>query len=197
MNQTIAEIIKEKIEDLDFVDKIAGLVSATYLNIPVEGGGSVQKCFPIACTTTAEDCKCGLYNDLCPDSKYKTVIYFEDGGVRFTGREGRFICYTSSLKLVCWINVALYMAECCPSGIPCTASADIIKKILCALPEHPEEIDPYRRVYPVVVSQEIRSNSIFAQYTYNEKQTQYLMYPYDYFALRIETQFCVCMEDCD
>jgi hypothetical protein len=197
MNQAIANIIKERIIDLDFVDKIAGLVSATYMNITDENGVKVQKCFPISCNTTAEDCKCGLYNDLCPDSQYKTVIYFEDGGVRFNDRVGEYICYTSSLKLVCWINVARYMAECCGSGVPCSASADIIKKILCVLPSHPEEIDPFTRVYPVVVSQQIRSNAIFAQYTYNEKQTQYLLYPFDYFCLNIETTFCVCMTDCE
>lgn len=197
MNNTIADIIKTKIEDLDFVDKIAGLVSTVYMNIPDENGTKVQKAFPIACDVTAEDCKQGAYNDLCPDSKYMTVIYFEDGGVEFRERKNKFICYTSRLKLVCWINVAKYLNECCNEGITCSASADIIKKILCALPTQPENIDPYVSVYPVVTSQAVRSNSIFSQYTYNEKQTQYLLAPFDYFALNIVTDFCVCTEDCD
>lgn len=197
MNQKIADIIKDKIKCLDFVDKIAGLVSTTYLSIPDENGNKVQKAFPISCTTTVEDCKQGLYNDLCPDSKYKSVIYFEDGGVRFTGRKGDFVCYTSNLKLVCWINVGLYMAECCPDGVPCSASADIIGKIICVLPAEPENIDPYVRVMPVITSQDVRSNAIFSKYSYNEKQVQYLMYPYDFFALNIETTFCICLSDCE
>lgn len=194
MNQTIANIIKAYIECLDFVDKIAGLVQTVFLNITDESGVKVQKSFPVSCTTTVDDCKNGLYNDLTPDSKYKTVIYFEDGGVTFNRREGNFICYTSRLKLVCWINVG--KNEACPDGVPCTQGAEFIKQIICQLPEHPVNISPFARVYPVVVSEDIRSNSIFSKYTYNEKQSQYLMYPFDYFAFNIETDFCVCITDC-
>ena len=196
MNQTVANILKSYIECLDFVDKIAGLVQTVYLNITDDSGVKVQKSFPVSCNFSAEDCKTGLYNDLAPDSKYKTVIYFEDGGVTFNKREGAFICYTSNLKLVCWINVAKLYGELCPDGIPCTAGSVIIKKILCQLPEHPANVDPFAKFYPVVVSEDIRSNSIFSKYTYNELQTQYLLYPYDFFALNITTDFCVCVTDC-
>jgi hypothetical protein len=125
------------------------------------------------------------------------VLYFEDNGVDFNARENKFICYTSHLRLVCWINVGRYVAECCHEGLTCTASADIIKKILCALPSQPENITPYARVYPVVTNQVVRSNAIFSAYTFNETQVQYLMAPFDYFALTIDTTFCVCMEDCE
>ena len=197
MNQAIANILKTKIECLDFVDKIAGLVSATYITVTDENGNKVQKVFPISCNTSAEDCKQGMYNDLVPDSKYKTVIYFEDKGVRFNKRDGKFMCYTSSLRLVCWINVALYNSDGCMEGVTCTLSADFIRKILCVFPDHPEIISPFVRVFPVITSQEVRSNSIFSQYSYNEKQTQYLLFPFDYFALNIETDFCICLPDCD
>jgi hypothetical protein len=195
MNHTIADILKARIINLDFIDKIAGLVSATYFDEKGEGDAKVQKCFPISCTTTVEDCKNGLYNDLCPDSKYKTVIYFEDRGVSFDRREGVFIYYKSNLRLVCWINIAKINSDTCQDGTDCAISAELIKEIICAMPEHPMNIAPFVRVYPVITSQEIRSNSIFSQYTYNEKQTQYLMYPYDYFALDITTDFAVC-QDC-
>jgi hypothetical protein len=197
MNQQIANIIKGKIENLDFVDKIAGLISVTYMNITDQDGNKVQKSFPVSCDMTADCCLAGGYIDLCPDSKYITVVYFEDGGVTFNKREGAFICYTSNLRLVCWINVARYKAECCAEGYTCSASTDIIKKILCALPTHPEYDDPYTNFYPVVTSQVVRSNSIFGAYTYSELQVQYLMSPFDYFCLEITTDFCVCTEDCE
>jgi len=197
MNQTVANILKGYIECLDFVDKIAGLVQTVYLNITDENGNKVQKSFPVSCNFTADDCKTGLYNDLTPDSKYKTVIYFEDQGVDFNKREGNFICYTSHLKLVCWINVAMLYGELCPDGVPCTASTEIIKKILCQLPSQPVYISPYSRFYPVVVSEDIHSNAIFNKYTYNELQTQYLLYPYDFFALNINTDFCICTAECE
>lgn len=192
MNKEIADILKAKIVDLDFVDKIAGLVAPVYVDITDENGARVQKCYPVSCTTTAQDCKLGAYNDLCPDSKYKTVIYFEDRGVSYDRREGKLVFYKSNLRLVCWINAVKLESDWCADGTDCSFAADIIKEIVCALPEFPENISPFVRVIPVVTSEEIRSNAIFSQYTYNEKQVQYLMYPYDYFALNIETEFAVC-----
>jgi len=199
MNQTVANILKGYIEncECDFVDKIGGLVQTAYQTITDENGIKVQKAYPITCNFTADDCKTGVYNDMTPDSKYKTVIYFEDGGVTFNQRQGIFVCYTSNLKLVCWINIPLIYGETCPDGIPCTEAANIIKKILCCFPETPVYATPFSRFFPVITNEEIRSNSIFSKYTYNEKQNQYLMYPFDYFALNIQTTFCICTDDCE
>jgi hypothetical protein len=198
MNQTVANILKDYLIDCDcdFVDKIGGLVQTVYENIIDKEGNKVQKAYPVSCNFTAEDCKNGLYNEFTPDSKYKTVIYFEDGGVTLNNRQGKFVCYTSNLKLVCWINTILYKADWCGQGVPCTVGAEIIKKIICCLPQLPVNVTPYVRFSPVIVSEDVRSNSIFSKYTYNELQTQYLLYPFDFFALNIRTEFCICIEDC-
>lgn len=193
MNQGIANIIKSNIEDLDFVDKIAGLTSPALMTIKDENGNEVIKRFPIACCTSVEDCKQGSYNDLCPDSRYKSVIYFEDGGVSFVRYEGNFRHYQSTLRLVCWLNVAMIQGDCCSDGISCTLSSKVITQIIRALPKHPEHHSPFINVYSEITDQLIRSSSIFNQYTYNEKQTQYLLYPYDYFALNIRTTFAICL----
>ncbi len=192
MNQAIADIIKSKISGLDFIDKIAGLTSVTYSNIK-DGDKTVQKAYPIACCVTADDCKEGSYNDLCPDSKYKTVIYFEDGGCKINRVEGNFQYWTSTLQLICWINVAKILGDDCKSGSQCTLSSHLIAEIIRELPEFPQHIAPFSHVKIYVDSQNIRSNSIFSKYTYNEKQTQYLMYPYDYFSLDIKTEFAICL----
>jgi hypothetical protein len=199
MNQTVANILKGYLEncECEFVDKIGGLVQTVYENVVDKDGNKVQKAYPVSCTFTADDCKAGLYNEFAPDSKYKTVIYFEDGGVTFNDRKGNFVCYTSNLKLVCWINVKLYTSDTCGDGVPCTLGAEIIKKILCCLPSQPVTVSPYVRFMPVIVSEDIRSNAIFSKYTYDEPRWQYLLYPYDFFALNIRTDFCICTEDCE
>jgi len=194
MNQAVASIIKSNIEGLDFVDKIAGLTSVALMTVTDEAGNKVEKRLPIACCTTVEDCKCGAYNDLCPDSKYKSVLYFEDQGVSFLKYEGNFKWYQSNLRLVCWLNVALIDANCCADGIACTLSSKVIAQIIRAMPTHPEDHSPMMRLYSEITDQIVRSSAIFGQYTYNEKQTQYLMYPYDYFALNIRTTFAICLK---
>lgn len=195
MNQAIANIIKGHIEDLDFVDKIAGLTSVTYFDIKDKEGNMVQKAVPVACCVTADDCKEGAYNDLMPNSEYKTVIYFEDRGVKFTKYESNWKYYQSDLRLVCWINIEkLVESGVCKSEVPCTYSAHIIAEIIRALPAFPENHSPFDHVYSEIVSQDIRSNSIFGQYTYDEKHSQYLLAPYDYFALDIQTRFAICLK---
>lgn len=197
MNQAIANIIKEYIDELTFVDKIAGLVSTQYMTVTGEDGAKVTKSYPVACCTTAEDCKAGAYNDLTPNSDYKTVLYFEDGGVSLLETTGRFKKMRSRLRLVCWINVAKMNGDPCYTDIPCTASTNIIIEIIRALPDFPINYAPFMQVKFDVLNQLVRSNSIFSQYTYNEKQTQYLMSPYDYFALDIETTFSICLDGSD
>ena len=195
MNQAIADIIRGHIEDLDFVDKIAGLTAVTYFDIKNKDGDMVQKSFPIACCVTSEDCTEGAYNDLMPNSKYKTVIYFEDGGITFNRAESKWKYYDSSLRLVCWINIAKIYGDDCKAGagIGCTLSAHLIAEIIRVLPTFPENHTPFDHVYSEVTSQVVRNNSIFAAYTYDEKHAQYLMYPYDYFALEIQTSFAICL----
>ena len=190
MNQAIANIIKESIEDLDFVDKIAGLVSTQYINI--EG---VTKSYPVACCVP-DTCKTGDYNDLAPDSKYKSVIYFEDGGVSFVRAQGNFKYYQSRLRLVGWLNVKAILGEECDAS-QCTYSSHAIMDIIRLLPEFPQNIAPFTQVYMEVTSQAVRDKAIFSKYTYNELQTQYLMSPYDYFSLEIETTFSICLEGRD
>lgn len=202
MNQAIADIIKTQIEDLDFIDKIAGLVQTVHIDIANENGERVTKSFPVACCVTADDCIAGAYNDLAPNSKYKTVIYFEDGGVSFVKNTRSHKFFRSTLRLVCWINVAKLKEQECYNTLSCTVSAHLIADIIRHLPVYPQNISPFDAVSFEVTDQVIRSNSIFSQYSYNEKQTQYLLSPYDFFALTIQTDFAICLsgrdvyEDC-
>lgn len=193
MNQAIASIIKGHIEDLDFVDKIAGLVAPLTFEINDKDNNPVQKTVPVACCVSADECTEGAYNELMPNSKYKTVIYFEDEGVSFDRYESNWKYYQSTLRLVCWINIAEITGSTCGDESPCTYAAHIIAEIIRALPTFPEDHSPFDRVYSEITAQAVRSPSIFGAYTYDEKHSQYLMAPYDYFALTIETSFAVCL----
>lgn len=194
MNQAIADIIKTHIEGLDFVDKIAGLVSAVSFDISDKDNQLITKTFPVACCVTADDCKQGAYNDLMPNSQYKTVIYFEDGGVSFERYVSNWKYYKSTLRLVCWINIEkITNSGVCKSEVPCTYAAHIIADIIRVLPAFPQNIAPFDHVYSEVTGQLVRNPSIFGAYTYDEKHSQFLLAPFDYFALEIQTNFAICI----
>ena len=90
--------------------------------------------------------------------------------------------------------MAKILGDECNIETTCSYSAHLIAEIIRALPHFAENHPPFDQVYSEVMSQEVRSNSIFSAYSYDEKHTQYLMYPYDYFALNIETKFAVCLK---
>jgi hypothetical protein len=198
MNQAIASIVKGYISDLDFVDKIAGLTQVCTFEIKGADNTPKQITVPIACCVDPEECgREGAYYDLMPNSEYKTVIYFEDKGWTFVKSESIFKYYVSNIRLVCWINIEKILGKDCKDDRPCTYAAHIIAEIIRHLPEHPVNITPFAKVYHEITDQEIRSNAIFSQYTYDEKHAQYLMAPYDYFSINIKTDFAICMTSKD
>ena len=190
MNNKIANIIVGYIDDLHWIDKLAGLTQVAKIN-QKSGDGTVEKRYPVSCAVTLEDCVEGCYNDLAPNSAYQSVVYFEDGGLSFVRQAGNKLYYESTLKLIAWLNYKKL-------GGGCGSTGNYIIDIIRALPTYPVSIDDLLGVNIRVVSQMIRSDSIFSQYTYNEPVTQFLLLPYDFFSLEIKTNFYLipaCVED--
>jgi hypothetical protein len=192
MNEKIANILKGKIEDLVFVDKIAGLVRPIFVNVLNESNTKVQKVYPISCDVTLNECIEGRYQDLIPESKYKSIIYFEDNGTSMQYVDKNWVKFNSRLTLVCWMNIKK-LGDC----LNCTTSTSVLLSILAAFPEFPfndVSYGPIRDVRITSFSEAVKSNSIFSKYTYDEKITQYLLYPFDFFALNMQVEYRVNLE---
>lgn len=184
MNVDIANIIKSYILGQAFVDKIGGLVRPLSFQ-QGDGEKAYTKIIPIDCGATYEDCIKGKYTDLIPNSKYKSVIYFEDGGISFTDSQPRDFSFESRLKLVCWLNQSKLGKS------SCSISALAILNLLKIIPDGYFNSSPYTRIKIQAVGQDQKSPSIFSKYTYDEKVLQYLLYPFDYFALNLKVNFTV------
>jgi len=191
MNNKLADILKDQIDSLTWIDKIAGLVQTA--NIRVKSGETTtDKSYPISCNITQEACLKGAYQDLAPDSKKKSVVYFEDKGISFDRQEGNRLFYKSSLLLVCWLNLKLIQGETCDSNVTdCGSSGDYVLDIIKSFDYKPFNSGGFYGITVHPPSQEVRDVSIFSKYSYNETATQYLMFPYDYFALSFETEFFI------
>ena len=183
MNNIIADLLKGYIDTLVWSDKTSGLVQTA--NIRIKNGDSVSdKSYPVSCHMTYNACIKGAYQDLAPDSKKKSVLYFEDKGVAFVEKIGNRMKMRSSLRLVGWLNLCLIEDSCGQTG---SYVIDVIK----VLPSHVFSTTEFISIFISSISQVERSVDIFSKYTYNEQATQYLMYPYDYFALDLEIDFVI------
>jgi hypothetical protein len=71
-------------------------------------------------------------------------------------------------------------------------------QIIHSLPNVPfNALDKYTRVTITGISELEKSSAIFSKYSYDEAVSQYLMYPFDFFALNITLEYVVpaaCIE---
>lgn len=194
MNALIADILKQEIEDLPFVDRITGLIRALVYTEKNADGVTIRKVLPLACDVSADDCARGKYQDLVPNSDKRSVLYFEEiGGVEDIGRHGRNYQFRSRLRLVGWLNLK-------KMGITsCSWSGQAVLQILTRLHQGYENSGNILKAQITSITEVEKSAAgIFGKYTYDEAVNQYLLYPYDYFALNISVEFEVnpdCIED--
>ena len=197
MNSEIANILKDKIDGLPFVDRIAGLVTTLTLSEETEAGKK-RKTFPVACNVSQADCMAGRYQDLVPDTAKKSVLYFEEvEGAQMTGMEGNKMNFRSTLILVGWLNLKkMGLTDC---GWSSTAVLQIIRE-LSAYMQPSNHGNKFIHFKVTGISQAKKTSAVFSKYTYDEAVTQYLIYPYDYFAVNIAFEFSInknCIQDAE
>ena len=191
MNNKIANIVVDYIKDLPWIDKLSAMTQVVKVS-QKSGDTTVEKRYPISCQMSfAEACKEGCYDELAPNSAYRSIVYFEDGGFSFNRQEGNKLYYISNIRLIAWLNYSKIGGT---LGVGCGATGNYIVDIIKSLPAMPVNVDDLLSVSIRVISQAVRSDSIFGAYTYNQKQTQYLMIPFDFFSLNIQTSFYLIPE---
>ncbi len=186
MNTVIANILKERIETLNWVDVCSGLVKEfikTDTIIRNDKPIVIRKTFPVSCDVTNADCVAGKYMDLVPNSRKRSIIYFEDYGVRPIVQSNLDFSWKSQLRLVCWVNMNKFDYN------ECSISALLIQSLLSKFPIGFGNLGGFNRVGFSVAGEIPKDARIFSRYSYDESVTQYLVKPFDYFALNIETTF--------
>lgn len=182
MNILVSKFINSYLADLPWVDKIGEVVRA--VNIPYNTAeGQVIKTFPVSCGVSHNDCISGRFADLIPNAKYRSILYYEDGGTRFVGIENKYQLVESALQMVCWLNLKMLgQSECDISSLIIT---DIVNKLpIGRNVNYGNLIGAQLRI----INQEPRTRDVFGRYTYAD-YTQYLMHPYDFFALNLQVNY--------
>lgn len=186
MNTIIASQIKDAIvANVTWADRVVGMVRTARRYSGADN--SIEQRFPVSCDVSERDClqANAKQHHVVPDSKLKALIYFEDHGAIPSGiQSSRGINYISSITLICWMNLnKLGQTSCSASAFAQAQLIEIIKKVRIA------RIDPINSIVVSEISIQEKSAAIFSRYTYNESDLQYLLYPYDYFALDIKVNF--------
>jgi hypothetical protein len=188
MNLEIGNIFIDKIKDLPFLDKYTGIVKTLTMKDPAASTATSKKVFPVACNADLDECQAGKrYLDYCPDNSKKSILYLEDNGVIFMGKDQQRTNWKARFDLICWLNLpALGVSSCSYSAI---AIMGILSKMPLLPFNQPDSI--YQKVNIQVMGEKPKNVSPFLKYSYDETINQFLMFPYDYFVLPIEVEFMI------
>lgn len=188
MNKELSSILKARIQNLPFIDKLAGLVQTVEITSYVDDETNpanvktkeIKNKFPVSYDVTgvADDCT-GPEKDLIPDSSRKSITYFEDFGSTVTGNIDGIIDFSSKLRLICWLNRDRLVGDAykeisafCISAIigKLTAKQFSNAGIFTQLNVKPQAIQP-------------QNANLFSNYTYDQNVRQYLRPPFEFFGI--------------
>lgn len=179
MNARIASILKERISQFTYVDRLAGMVRVGQM----ERAGQVVK-LPIAIDVDDDlACDDSTLREMVPDERYACMVYFEDRGFQRITSRTRGTSYRSSLRLVCWVNTAKLSSD--PM-----AGERIMQQFLGVVhAPSPVNTDTLVGLRTTAETGPERGGSLFSSYTYPESARPFLMWPFDAFAIDIAAEY--------
>lgn len=179
MIHLIANKLVENITLLPWVDVITGIVKPAKVIV-----AGATKTYPIAYNVNPDLCTQAELLAFVPDSKKTDILYFEDFGTNVTSEDSMGVGYQSNFRLVCWLNYK----KLSPAMIEPSA---LVLSLHDMIPVNLGNFDGLIGVRVSVVNQLSNDVSVFSRYSYQEEKTQFVTYPYDYFALTLSAQYWV------
>lgn len=184
MINTIVKNIIPYLEALNFSEVVGGIATTISQNKPAKDNKIIVKKFPAYYNENKTTCSASDYIDLVPNSNKRSIIYFENNGIKISPINGNIIECVADVRLVCWANLKKINDT--------FINADTLKLLVIqAMPVSLSNVFPYSFIRIELTGEETKSVALFSKYTYNEEEKQYLIYPFDYFALNYEISFYV------
>ena len=184
MINTIVKNIIPYLEALNFSEVVGGIATTISQNKHAKDNKIIIKKFPAYYNENKTTCSASEYIDLVPNSNKRSIIYFENNGIKISPINGNIIECVADVRLVCWANLKKINDT--------FINADTLKLLVIqAMPVSLSNVFPYSFIRIELTGEETKSVALFSKYTYNEEEKQYLIYPFDYFALNYEISFYV------
>ena len=169
-----------------------------------------DRIFPVSCGVSFSDCVANQrYQELSPNSKYKSIAYWEQLGdatqnpnlSKFSAKGG-LVVYDIPVRLVVWLNQAKLNVN-GTGQTDCSIAAPIALKIQSALYRNngfilPDEAYQGAKVEMQFTGQEQKDPAkIFGRYSYGKDLTKFTLFPFDFFSLRYNARLWInrnCVE---
>jgi hypothetical protein len=199
MIQQFCEVLRDRIALLPYADVVAGLVriAEKRKELTDEQTGEVYRIdidtFPVVQNIVGGKCYAGQYKDIAPDSKKKSVIYFEpisNVNIEFS-RGNKMSAFGSKIALVCWLNLP---------KLGRTNDEDLFDlrmQLIATCTKVPVVITYKGLEYKATLKPTTIKSSpeIFSKYSYDKHViNNMLLYPYQYFSIEFDIDFFANVE---
>jgi len=186
MIENIVNELKDGIALLNFADNVGGLVKTFQERIK-----DTVKTYPIYPNPLKINCSRADYLKFVPDSAFMSCIYFEEISTQIVADNRRYYEKLSTVRLVGWFNLPKINKD-------LVSSEQLQHLIIDAIPETLQNIEPASNISISIAAQPIKNAAIFNRYNYDETVRQYLIFPYDYFAVDLRITYNIargCVDD--
>lgn len=173
MVDVIVEKIAEGLAAIPIVSLSAGLVTSQLLEVDDK-----TRVFPKAFNYSKLKAGVPELVLVLPDSKERLILYWESLSVDFN--DSRMHEYTCQARLVGWYNT---------KKLDPSERSNLVSYLVSKIPS---TVAPSKAVSCVQVKfkgEESRSSNPFGKWTMDEQKNQFLMHPYNWFALNFQIRF--------
>jgi len=181
MIHKIANLLRDEISTLNFVDIAVGIAKPTIVRIPIDEG-TVDKRVPVAYRDPVDACDPHGLFQLVPDTTKMSIHFFEDNGVDLTDENTYYYFAKASLRLVSWWNLPLINSA-------YTDASLLVANIISTIPQSLDNTDYLTQIQVRFAGMEPEGANIVSNYDFNEAENQFTTYPYQYTGLNYEIDF--------
>ena len=175
---------------LNFADRVAGICYPVELPILSENNETIIKRFPVIENSNKNQCDGNDYISLIPDDSLKSLIYHELISDIVDEDNDSYQQHTATVRLVAWFNLRNINSS-------LTNCEQLLQLINNKIPFIIADTGAAYRITCETTDKRIRDKSIFSQWSYEESEKQYLIYPFDFghITMRISYRLNKCADD--
>ena len=179
MIHKIAELLRDEIADINFIEIAAGLAKPTPI-YSKQDDGVIEKIVPIAYNDLGIVCENDQLYPLVPDTRYMSVNWFEEQSLDMISEDTYYYHSRTVLRLISWFNLPLINTS-------YTDASLLIANIISTMPEKLTSTDYLSQMRVTFLSEAV--DGVLDKYAFAPAENQITTHPYHVSGLDFAVDF--------
>jgi len=183
----IAELLRDEISSLNFVEVAAGLAKPHTIRnntTPADADSPVMAdiIIPLAYNDLGLVCEEGDLYALVPDTKKMSIVWWEDQGTELIREDTYYYHSRANLRCVAWWNLALIDQS-------LTDASLLVANLIAAIPASLSSVDYLSQIQVMFTGEEISGASVLDAYNFDIPEDQITTFPYQVTGINFAVEF--------